>query len=217
MEVFESIAVRRSTRAYLPKPVPQETIQEIIAAAGQAPSAINLQPWEFTVVSGEERPRLSRALAKAYKERGFGCGTGSSKPMPESLKARQSSIFSAMSRLLDAGPRETGDFVNVGSLDFYGAPVAVIITMDSYFAPHFLTSAGIMIGWMLLAAEAKGLATCPIGLISAYEETVLDTLNLNGRRLVLGVAVGYADPDAPVNRLATTREPVENLVRWYGV
>ena len=34
--------------------------------------------------------------------------------------------------------------------------------------------------------------------------------------VVCGMSLGYADPDAPVNRLQTEREPVEAFARFHG-
>lgn len=216
MDVLNAIQARSSKRAFLERPVPREVVQEVLAAAGRAPSALNLQPWEFTVVAGEERPRLSRALTRAWVERQIGCGPGFSGTFPEKIRARQSSSVVGLAELLQTDAAGAADFVNQGSLNFYGAPAAVIITKEKFFPEHYLTSAGIMIGYLLLAAEAKGLATCPIGLINQYAEVVLDFINLEDRDLILGVALGYPDPKAPVNRLQTPREPIADLVRWYG-
>ncbi len=216
MDVFEAINERSSKRAFQDTPAPRELIMDILTAAGRAPSAINLQPWEFTIVSGEERSRLSRVLQIAFQERNIGCGTGSSKPLPDRLKERQYSSFLGLADLLQAESEEVSQFINKGSLDFYGAPHAVIITKEKVFPAQYLTSAGIMIGYLVLAAQAKGLATCPVGLINAYEEAVLDFINIEDRDLILGLALGYAEPDARVNRLRTPREHVDRLVRWYG-
>ena len=96
MDLFEAMDSRTSKRSFLEQPVPRDLVTRLLRAAGRAPSAINLQPWEFTVVSGEERPRLSRALLKAYRERRIGCGAGSSSPLPEKFKARQYSPFNGL-------------------------------------------------------------------------------------------------------------------------
>ncbi len=50
MEVFESIITRRSVRIYEKKDVPNELIGQILEAAVRAPSAGNIQPWQFIVV-----------------------------------------------------------------------------------------------------------------------------------------------------------------------
>ena len=45
------IFTRRSIRRFLDKPVEQEKIERILKAGMQAPSAHNMQPWEFVVVT----------------------------------------------------------------------------------------------------------------------------------------------------------------------
>src|SRR4030042_3386242 len=74
MDVLQAIQERRSTRAYLDRPVEKETLEKLISLASEAPSAINIQPWEVVVVSGEERKRLSRVLVKRMRERNISCG-----------------------------------------------------------------------------------------------------------------------------------------------
>lgn len=51
MDALEAIHTRRSIRKYQDKPVPDELIQKILAAAMSAPSANNTQPWHFVVVT----------------------------------------------------------------------------------------------------------------------------------------------------------------------
>lgn len=68
MEFDELIRERRSVRAFRPDPVPEETIEKLLAAAVQAPSAGNLQAWEFVVVRDRE---AKRRLARAALEQTF--------------------------------------------------------------------------------------------------------------------------------------------------
>jgi nitroreductase len=50
MDALEAIFARRSIRKYLDKPVPEELVERLLAAAMQAPSARNQQPWQFVVI-----------------------------------------------------------------------------------------------------------------------------------------------------------------------
>jgi nitroreductase len=54
MDVIEAIYRRRSVRSYRPEAVAPELVDTLVAAAVQAPSAMNLQPWAFLVVKGRE-------------------------------------------------------------------------------------------------------------------------------------------------------------------
>ena len=60
METLKAIFTRRSIREYTQQAVPDELVQELLAAAMQAPSAGNQQPWHFIIVT--ERDQL-HALA----------------------------------------------------------------------------------------------------------------------------------------------------------
>lgn len=53
MDFIEAVLGRKSIRGYMPDPVPKDIIQDIIQTAVRAPSAMNTQPWEITVATGE--------------------------------------------------------------------------------------------------------------------------------------------------------------------
>ena len=62
MDVFEAIKNRRSVRAYTSEEVSEEDVRRLIEAARWAPSAGNIQPWQFVIVrSTETKRRLSDA------------------------------------------------------------------------------------------------------------------------------------------------------------
>ena len=66
MDISAAIAGRRSTREYMQQPLEEETILRLIRAATLAPSAMNRQPWTFTVVQNQDvLDRVSRD-AKAH-------------------------------------------------------------------------------------------------------------------------------------------------------
>src|SRR6516162_1505824 len=54
MDVIEAIYHRRSVRAFTTDAVPSEVIDDLVSAAVQAPSAMNLQPWAFLIIEGRE-------------------------------------------------------------------------------------------------------------------------------------------------------------------
>ncbi len=93
MDLFDLIKGRKSCRVFLPDPVPEELIREILSWAGKAPSAINVQPWEFVVVTGKERKRLVEKLLKTHQEKKVSCGPGTSRPLPEALDRKAERTF----------------------------------------------------------------------------------------------------------------------------
>ena len=54
MDFMQNLLTRRSVRKYTGQPVTQETVEQLLRAAMQAPSAGNGQPWHFIVLSNRE-------------------------------------------------------------------------------------------------------------------------------------------------------------------
>ena len=79
MDLKEAMESRSSTRVFAKKKVEKEVVEELIALASRAPSALNLQPWEVVIVAGEEKQRLSNVISKAYGEMEVPCGPGAVK------------------------------------------------------------------------------------------------------------------------------------------
>ncbi len=66
-DLFDAIRQRRSIRKYLSKPVPREMVEEVLIAAGWAPSAHNSQPWWFIVLADASvKRRLAIDMADAW-------------------------------------------------------------------------------------------------------------------------------------------------------
>ena len=216
MNVFSAMTNRQSARAYLPKPVARADIEEIFRYAGRAPSAINLQPWEYVVVYGEEKDRLVHRLKRAHAERNITCGPGTENPLPDIFKNRSRRAAQAMAPKVAEMGLEFNRFVEEGSCSFYGAPVAIIVTLDRLFPKIRYLDVGLSVSYLLLAAEAKGLATCPIGLVTAYGAEIAEALDISdNKEIVLGIALGYADPRSPINRFRTERENPDAFRFWY--
>ena len=215
MDLIELIKTRKCCRAFSSNPVSKELIEEILSLATQAPSVINLQPWEFTVVAGEERERLSRRLIKAYREKQISCSPGNVKPLPKTVGKRGAKTLSLMKPFFEEMRVDSNQYINEGSCNFYGAPVAILVFVDDSFSKAALVDAGITLAYLLLAAHHFGLATCPIGLITSYANELKDELTIpENKSLVTGLAIGHPDTKSPINRFKSPRDSLDKFVRW---
>jgi nitroreductase len=216
MDVMSAMRQRRSTRAYLGREVSRGDIDEILSCAGLAPSAINLQPWEFIVTYGAEKERLVRRLLRARRERQVQCGSGADKPLPERIGRRAKDAMAVMEPHISALGLSFNQFIEEGSCSFYGAPVVIIVVIDKLFPAIRYLDVGLAVSYLLLAAQAKGLATCPIGLITAYSDDISQMLNISeDKKIILGISLGYADEHSPANAFRTGRADLEEIVSWY--
>jgi nitroreductase len=105
MEVFEAIQKRHSARSYLPDKVPIEKMMKILEAARLAPSAGNIQPWHFIIVTEQrKREKLSKGrYAKFLVESPIvivGCGDRQASPnwhLVDTTIAMQNMVLTATS------------------------------------------------------------------------------------------------------------------------
>ena len=105
MEVFEAIQRRKSVRSYEPTSVPSEKLQKVLEAARLAPSAGNIQPWHFIIVTNQQkRSALSKGrFAKFLAESPVvvvGCGDKASSPnwyAVDTIIALQNMVLTATS------------------------------------------------------------------------------------------------------------------------
>ena len=216
MDIFSAMKQRKSARAFLEKTPSRADIEEIFYYAGLSPSAINLQPWEYVIVYGDEKERLVRRLKKVHAERKVSCGPGTSEPLPESFTQRSRSALQAMSPGIKELGIDFNQFVEEGSCSFYGAPVAIIVTIDTRFPKIRYLDLGLSVSYLLLAAEAKGISTCPIGLIIDYADDIADALSIpENKNIILCIALGYADESSPANNFKTNRVGLDEILSWY--
>jgi nitroreductase len=215
MDLIKAMNERKSIRAFKPDPIPKEKLEEMLRLSIHAPSAINLQPWEFIVVTGEEKERLSRRLIKAYHEKQIACSPGNVKPLPKTYGKRGAKTLALMKPFFEEMGIDSDQYINEGSCNFYGAPVAILLCLDDSFPNARMVDIGIALGYLVLTAHEFGLGTCPIGLITAYEDEIKDLLNIpENKNVVIGVALGYPDWDVPINRFKSQRDHLEKFVRW---
>ena len=64
MHVSEAVAARKSVRAFLDRPVPEDLLRELLTKASRAPSGGNLQPWRVFVLNGKSMPKFLQHLAQ---------------------------------------------------------------------------------------------------------------------------------------------------------
>lgn len=209
---------RRATRAFLPDPVPDGTIEAIFGLAGAAPSNSNAQPWQVEVVSGVARDNLAEALAAAHRAGRHTVDFPYSEDIYSPVHQRRRAAFgAAMYGALGIG-RDAHDLradYDAKSLGFYDAPHVALLYAPESGDPRLTADVGMYAQTLLLAMAAYGVASCPQALLSFYADTVRETLGVTGGKLLFGISFGYADPTATINAVAVGREPMEETTRFH--
>ncbi|APU22473.1 nitroreductase [Actinoalloteichus sp. GBA129-24] len=209
---------RRATRAFLPDPVPDETIEAVFALAGAAPSNSNAQPWQVEVVSGGARDDLAEALMSADRAGRRTVDFPYSEDIYSSVHHRRRAAFgAAVYSALGIG-RDTHDLraaYDAQSLRFYDAPHVALLYAPESGDARLTADVGMYAQTLLLAMTAYGVSSCPQALLSFYADTVRETLGVTGGKLLFGVSFGYADPAAAINAVTVGRESLGETTRFH--
>ena len=205
---------RRSMRAFTDQPVPQAVLEQLLKAARAAPSGANLQPGRFIQVSGEARTALTKALLQNRQDGAPEIEDYDyfPRPMPMQLRKRQvaaaQALYGAIGIARDDAPGRESQFER--NYRFFDAPVALIVTIDASFGAGGYMDLGMALHGLQLAASAIGMGSCAIGAMASHAQTIRDVLQLPAdQHIVCGVALGWPDAQAPINRTTTQRIPLD--------
>jgi nitroreductase len=222
--VDRAITTRRSIRAFLPTPVPERTIREILEVAARAPSGTNTQPWKVHVLTGGARQRFSQAIRAAYDD-----------PAERARHAEEYDYYPRewISPYIDRRRKVGWDLyglLEIGKTDkekmhaqhgrnyaFFDAPVGLIFTIDRVMARGSWLDYGMFLQNVMVAARGRGLDTCPQAAFTQFHQLIKQQLALGDHEMVVcGMALGVADPHAVANRLSTDRAAVDEFAKFHA-
>jgi nitroreductase len=219
LDVLSAITARHCKRAYLDRPVPQALLREVLAAAAHAPSTRNAQPWEVVVLSGAARRRLADRLCAAFD--------ADEPARPDYVNRRPSSDPRELERAERAGrglfeasgiardDRQARRAHLRGNFQFHGAPVAMILHLPADAVAGTFLEMGFFLQNVMIGLVACGLGSCPQFSVAGYPDCIRSELGLGADRLIVcSLAVGYPDPQAPVNAFAPERAGMAEYTRW---
>jgi nitroreductase len=222
--VDAAITSRRSLRAFLPTPVPRETIERILAVASRAPSGTNTQPWRVYVLTGAAKQALSAKVRAAYDD-----------PAERATHSEEYAYYPTewRSPFIDRRRKVGWDLyglLGIAKTDkarmhaqhgrnyaFFDAPVGLIFTIDRVMQQGSWLDYGMFLQSLMVAARARGLDTCPQAAFTQFHRVIAAQLALPANeQVVCGMSLGFADPAAPENQLVTEREPVAGFTTFVS-
>lgn len=222
MDVTTAIKTRISTRAFKPDPLPEALVREILEVARWSPSGGNLQPWRVIALAGPEKDAVIALGKRVTMERPQG-EEGDRPIYPEALwephRSRRFKVGEDMYALLGI-PRED-KFARLAWLsrnyEFFGAPVALFFVIDRRMGHGQWAHMGMLMQSIALAALERGVASCMQEAWARVRESLAAHFGLGESEMIYcGMALGYADETAPVNRLRSDRAPLEEIAEFRG-
>ena len=220
MDILQAIRARKSIRGYKPAPVPKEVLREILDIASRSPSAMNTQPWDVTVVTGEVLDNIRQGNIELL--------ASGVRPNPDLSLERTEGIY--RQRQVELGVQlfqlmgiaredrvKRAEWMQRG-FRYFDAPAAIILSVDrSLEESRAMMDIGSFGQTLCLTALNYGLGTCIETQGIVFPEVVRRFTHIpESKRIVTCIAIGYPDWDFPANKLESKREPVENVVTWCG-
>lgn len=212
-------AERRSKRAFRAEPIARATLERLFAPAQHAPSWCNVQPWRVAIteppVTGEVAAALQaaaragmphpevafpRAYPSPYREHRIACGAALYRSMGIA-REDQAGRYDAWLR----------------NYALFDAPHLAVVACDRRLGAYAYVDVGVWLGYVLTAAAALGLDSCPMASIAAYPEPLRARLPIADTDVILfGLVLGHGDDAAPANACRTDREPLASNVTFVA-
>lgn len=219
-----AIASRRSVRAFLPTPVPQQDIEEILTAASYSASGMNMQPWHVHVLTGDAKASLCEVLARVdndpelsrelfepydyYPREWFS-------PYLERRRKVGWDLYGLLG--IAKGDKERMHNQHGRNYQFFDAPVGLFFTIDRELREGSLLDYGMFLQSVMVAARARNLHTCPQAAFLKFHRQIGSLLDIPvGQMLVCGMSLGYADESCVENTLVTERVPVSSFTTFHN-
>ena len=216
MKVSEAVQSRTSVRSFIDKPVDNKLIKSLLKKASRSPSGGNLQPWNIFVINKKSMREFLKFQDKWTDQEEPSYEIYPPK-LKEPYRTSRYELGEQMYSLLGIDRED-----KVGRLDqvmknfkFFGAPAALFCYVDKQMGPPQWSDLGMFLQTFMLLAKEAGLDTCAQEAWSIKNDSVSAFLNSsNDEMLFCGMAIGYKDHQAKVNKLYSPRRPLDSWAKF---
>lgn len=212
VKVSEAVQERISCRAFLDTPVDDDLLRSLVERSARAPSGGNVQPWKLYVLPSSRMQDFQEFIAdREIEAPGYDIYPAN---LWEPHRTARYQLGEQMYALLDI-PREDkpGRIARMmENYRFFGASAAVFMYLDRRQGPPQWSDCGMYLQTLMLLAEEAGLATCPQEIWSNRSQAVTDFVGAPDELMLFcGMAIGYKDEAADVNKLKSDRLGVDDF------
>lgn len=217
MDLIQAIRTRKTFRAFTDVPVSRVLIREILLDGHHAPSASNMQPWEFHVLTGKPLTDLCAAIEAHHRTDKIKYDSSRDKKIPDKYMQRRKDLFRALKPFMNSLGDRHRSFIESGSIRFYDAPCVIFMVTDRDLHANKLMDIGMAAENIMLSAHARGLSTCAIAYTLLYLEPIRKALQLvDHQEVALSISLGYPDQEFAVNRFRSDRVDLDEVIVWKG-
>ena len=221
MNVTDAVLSRRSVRAFLPTPVPLETLRRVLTTAARSPSNSNIQPWHVRVVTGDTLNKLTSVMREIATVPPQFDHPLQYPIYPENLAQPYLSRRAMCAERqygavgIPRSDREGRLRYVYRNMQCFGAPAAMFTFIEKGMGLSQWADLGCFIQTVMLLLREAGLDSCAQISWCNFAKTVGDVVEVPGDWILYcGMSIGYADPDAPVNSIAADRASLDDFAKF---
>jgi nitroreductase len=218
MDVYRAVRTRQSIRRFTDRPVPREVLERVLAAAVDAPSGSNMQPWNVYVVAGDPLAELKKAVAgrvaagDSGDDREFATYPPQVRPpYLERMAALGEGLYGSLG--IARGDVAGRARIRARNWNCFGAGTALFCYLDRDMPAPRWADVGIYLQTVMLLLRAEGLHSCTQEVWAEYHRSVAEvTAPPPARMLFCGMSIGFADPAVAHPRIR--RAPMSETVTF---
>ena len=211
MKVSEAILRRKSVRAFTNEPVKSSLIKDLLKQSSRSASGGNLQPWRIFVIN-----KKSMSDFLEFQKNWIDPETPAYNIYPPKLKepyrTSRYELGEQMYSLLGIEREDKEGRINqvMKNFEFFGAPSALFCFVDKQMGPPQWSDLGMFLQSFMLLAQEFGLDTCAQEAWARKQESVSSFFDVSSDDMLFcGMSIGYQDAEAPINKLVSSRRPIE--------
>lgn len=218
MDVYSAVRTRQSIRRFTDRPVPREVLERVLAAAADAPSGSNMQPWRVYVLSGSPLAELKKRVAvrlaagDSGDEREFAVYPPELRsPYIERMDALGEGRYGSLGIARDDVAARAR--VRAQNWDCFGAGTALFCYLDRNMPSPRWSDVGMYLQTVMLLLRAEGLHSCTQEAWAEYHRSVAEVIVPPAQQLLFcGMSIGFADPAVAHPRIR--RAPLSETVTF---
>ncbi|MBD5560537.1 MAG: hypothetical protein HDQ87_09325 [Clostridia bacterium] len=212
MEFDRVVDQTHAVRAFSHKQVPDETLCAIVEEAVNAPTWMNAQERKIYIATGDK----AAAIRKEYAELG-----AANTPDRGAYKMGHHSDWSEaaqqnMAHFQDVAARTVGDdgsLLGRAENELFDAPAFALLALPPKPAPWGILDLGALEEAIVLCAANKGVSSIVAYAFIKYPDVLRKYLPIpEDQEVVIGIGLGYPDPDSPLNKIHAGRVPLDDVL-----
>jgi nitroreductase len=216
MKVSDAVLSRKSIRAFKSNPIENSILRELLEKSARSATGGNLQPWKIKVLNGQKMKDFLAFQDAWTKPETPGYDIYPPK-LKEPYRTSRYELGEQMYHLLGIKREDKEGRINqvLRNFKFFDAPAAIFCFVDKQMGPPQWSDLGMFLQTFMLLAQEQGIDTCAQEAWSIKNDSVSEFVGVDdGDMLFCGVAIGYKDDDAKINKLKSERRPLDEWAKF---